>query len=74
MMNPRISLDPAICHGKPTIKGTRVLVQNILGALASGESMDDVFIDYPNITKEDIYAALDYAGTLASFNTFEYSA
>jgi len=41
-------------------KGTRVLVSDILGALASGETIEEVLEDYPNITREDIYAALDF--------------
>lgn len=59
-MHDRISINENVCHGKPVIKGTRVLVGNILGALASGYNIDDVLNDYPNITKEDIEAAIDY--------------
>lgn len=57
-MNPRIITDPNVCHGKPVIKGTRVLVSNILGALASGETIDEVLKDYPNISIKDINAVL----------------
>ncbi len=59
-MNQRIIIDPNICHGKPVVKGTRVLVSNILGALASGESFRDIIEEYPNITHEDILAALAF--------------
>ena len=59
-MNPRISLDPRICHGKPTIRGTRVLVSTLLGALAGGDSMEQIQQDY-QIAKEDIVAALEFA-------------
>ena len=55
-MNSRISINPNICHGKPVITGTRVLVSNILGALAAGETQDEIIEDYPNITEEDILA------------------
>ena len=48
-MHARIEINPSICHGKPVIKGTRVLVANILGALAGGDSIEDVLEDYPNI-------------------------
>ena len=71
---PRIVLDPNICHGKPTVRGTRVLVQNILGALAGGDSIEDVLDDYPNITRSDVLAALEYGSDLASFTTLEYPA
>ncbi len=57
-MNPRIITDPNVCHGKPVIKGTRVLVSNILSALASGETIDEVLKDYPNISIKDINAVL----------------
>ena len=57
-MKDRIEINPKICHGKPTIKGTRVIVSNILGALASGDSVEEILNDYPNITQEDIFAAL----------------
>ena len=68
-MNGRITIDPQVCHGKPVIKGTRVLVSNILSSLASGESFDDLLEDYPNITREDILAALEFAGELAQFES-----
>ncbi len=59
-MNYRISISPNICHGKPVIKGTRVLVSNILGALSTGETIEQIIEDYPNITRDDIYAALEF--------------
>ncbi|HRU05503.1 MAG TPA: DUF433 domain-containing protein [Candidatus Brocadiia bacterium] len=57
-MEDRISLNPNVCHGKPVIRGTRVLVASVVGALAGGDSVDDVLQDYPNITGEDARAAL----------------
>ena len=71
-MNDRITIDPNICHGKPTIKGTRVLVANVLGALASGESMQEILEDYPNITEEDIKAALAFSSELSNFESQSY--
>ena len=56
-MTERISMSPDVCHGKPVIRGTRVLVGNILGALAGGETMAQVQEDYPGITRDDIAAA-----------------
>ena len=49
-----ISTDPRICHGKPCIKGTRILVSVILGALAGGASFDEIIEEYPPVTEEDI--------------------
>ena len=59
-MNYRISISPNICHGKPVIKGTRVLVSNIFGDLSTGETIEQIIEDYPNITRDDIYAALEF--------------
>jgi len=61
----RITSDPAICSGKPCIKGTRIPVHIILGLLAAGESFEDIKKAYPNITDEDIRACLNYASILA---------
>ena len=71
-MNPRISIDPTICHGKPVIKGTRVLVANILASLAAGESTEAILNSYPSITELDIRSALDFAGKLSQFESLPY--
>lgn len=60
-MNDRIEVNPEICHGKPVIRGTRIMVRNILGAFAAGESMSDILKSYPELTTDDIAAALAYA-------------
>ena len=60
-MNNRITINPEVCHGKPVIRGTRVLVSTILGALSGGDSLETLLEDYPNITGEDVQAALEYA-------------
>jgi DNA ligase (NAD+) len=56
----RIAVDPGICGGKPTIRGTRIMVRNILGMIAGGYSRDRILQEYPELTEEDISAALDY--------------
>jgi uncharacterized protein (DUF433 family) len=66
-MTDRISVSPEICHGKPVVKGTRVLVANILGSLGAGESIEEVLEDYPGLTREDVLAALQFAGELSRF-------
>jgi len=71
-MYDRISINPNTCHGKPVIKGTRVLVSNILSSLASGESYEEIIKDYPNISKEDILAALSFSSNLSSFESYPY--
>ena len=70
-MNERININPLICSGKPIINGTRVLVSNILADLAIGKSFEDVIENYPNITKDDISAALSFGSELAQFETID---
>ena len=62
-MNNRITIDPAICHGKPVIRGTRTLVSVVVGSLAGGMSFEEVQREY-ELTIEDIRAALKFAGEL----------
>lgn len=57
----RIVVDPDICSGKPTIRGTRIMVRNILGMIAGGYGRDRILEEYPELTEDDISAALDYA-------------
>ena len=61
----RIEVNPMICHGKPCIKGTRVLVSVILDNLAAGESSGAILRSYPSLQATDIPAALSYAAELA---------
>jgi uncharacterized protein (DUF433 family) len=62
-MNARIVIDPAICHGKPVIRGTRMPVSLVLGSLAGGMSYADLRREY-DLTDEDIRAAMAYAAEL----------
>lgn len=71
-MNERINIDARVCHGKPVIRGTRVLISTILGALAGGDSIAQVLEDYTNITEEDVRAALEFAGQLSRFEETPY--
>jgi uncharacterized protein (DUF433 family) len=61
----RISADPNICHGKPCVKGTRIMVAVILDNLAEGVSPEQIVAEYPPLTLEDVRAAIAYAATLA---------
>jgi uncharacterized protein (DUF433 family) len=73
-MNARIEINPRICHGKPVIRGTRVLVSTLLGALSGGDSIETVLQDYPAVTAEDIAAALEFAGRLSDYQVSDYEA
>jgi uncharacterized protein (DUF433 family) len=67
-MNPllqRISIDPAICGGKPCIKGTRIWVSLILDFLAEGMSESELLVEYPQLVHEDVLAAIAYGAEAA---------
>lgn len=67
-MNPllhHISIDPNVCFGKPCIRGTRIWVSLVLDLLASGMSIEDVLAEYPQLTEEDIRAAIAYGAEMS---------
>jgi uncharacterized protein (DUF433 family) len=57
----RITIDPAVCGGRPCIRGMRIRVTDVLDLLAAGQSEDEILADYPDLEREDIRAALQYA-------------
>lgn len=61
----RISIDPNVCFGKPRIKGTRIWVSLILDYLASGMSEQEIMAEYPQLSHEDILAAIAYGAEAA---------
>lgn len=62
----RITMDPEICHGKPCIRGMRWPVEVILDLLGSEMTIPEILEDHPELEKEDILAALNYARLLVS--------
>jgi uncharacterized protein (DUF433 family) len=65
----RIVLDPAVSHGKPVIRGTRVPVTVVVGSLAGGMTFEEVQREY-DVTADDIRAALRFVGELAEQESF----
>ena len=63
-INKYIVADSEICHGKPTFKGTRVMVWQVLEMLEDGASFEEIFEAFPSLTKEHVRAALQYAADL----------
>ncbi|MBS0266611.1 MAG: DUF433 domain-containing protein [Planctomycetes bacterium] len=61
----RISVNPQVCHGRPCIAGTRIMVSVILDCLQAGESDAEIRRQYPTLETEDIRAAMGYAAWLA---------
>ena len=60
----RISVSSEVCHGKPCIRGTRIMVSVVLDNLAEGLTPEDIVKEYPPVTLEDIRAAISYAANL----------
>ncbi len=57
----RITTNPARCGGRPTIRGTRLTVTNILDFLGAGDSVDDMLDEYPQLEREDVLACIRFA-------------
>jgi uncharacterized protein (DUF433 family) len=67
----RITIDPEICHGKPTIRGLRYPVETILELLSSGMTHEEVLSDYEDLEEDDILAALEYAARMMQVRRVE---
>ncbi len=61
----RISIDPAVCFGKPCIRGHRIWVSLILDFLASGDSVAEILASYPQLEAVDIQACIAYGAEMA---------
>ncbi|HEV7925059.1 MAG TPA: DUF433 domain-containing protein [Verrucomicrobiae bacterium] len=70
-LSDRIVFDPAVCHGKPVVRGTRVLVANVVGSVAAREATPEILQDYPSLTEADIQACLEFAGRLTAMESME---
>ena len=57
----RVTVNPQQCGGRPCIRGMRIRVSDVLDLLAAGVSVEDILQDYPDLERDDIYAALLYA-------------
>lgn len=66
----RITIDPAICHGQPTVRGLRYPVQNVLELLASGMTEAEILADYEDLEPDDLRACQAYAAELLKAKTF----
>lgn len=65
----RITIDPEICHGKPTIRGLRYPVDSMLELLSSGMTIEELLTDYPDLEREDFLACMEYAAKLTHINS-----
>ena len=65
----RITINPHVCHGKPTIRNLRYPVETILELLSAGMTTEEILQDYPDLQREDILACLAYAANLSKVKT-----
>ncbi len=63
-LNERITIDNAVCNGKPTIRGKRITVQTILEFLSAGDTIEEILVQYPSLEEKDIFACLSFAASL----------
>lgn len=70
----RITIDPNVCHGRPTVRGLRYTVEMLLELLSSGMTSDEILSDYEEFEREDIMALLAYAAKLARVKRIEPAA
>lgn len=67
----RITMDPAICHGQPVVRGLRYPVQMLLDLLGAGMSIEEILADYEDLQREDLLAVLAYAARLSRIKRME---
>lgn len=67
----RITLEPGLCHGKPTLRGMRYAVEDVLTWLSAGMTHEQILQDYPDLESEDILASLAYAARLSQIKRID---
>ena len=73
-LTDRITIDPNICHGKPTIRGLRYPVETLLELLSSGMTTEEILADYEDLERDDILAALAYAAKITHLKRIDLAA
>jgi uncharacterized protein (DUF433 family) len=61
----RITSDPSVCHGQPTVRGLRYPVETLLELLSAGMTIEEVLADYPDLERDDLLAALEFGALVA---------
>jgi uncharacterized protein (DUF433 family) len=69
----RITINPDICHGKPTIRNKRYTVELILDLLSAGMTNEEILQDYPALEIDDIRAAIAFAAQITKVKTFSHT-
>jgi uncharacterized protein (DUF433 family) len=69
----RITVDSSICHGKPTVRGLRYPVEGLLELLASGTTIETIIEDHPDLERDDVLAALEFAALVSGRRRVPFS-
>ncbi len=72
-MESHIVIDPAVCNGRPVVRGTRITVQTVMEFLAAGDSVDDILESYPALNRDQVLACMEWASRLM-VNHFQIAA
>ena len=67
----RITINPLVCHGKPTIRNKRYTVESILEYLSAGDSMEDLLAEFTDLEREDLLACLQYATKAVKVKSYQ---
>ena len=70
----RISINPEVAHGKPTIRNTRYMVESILEYLSGGDTIEDILSEFNDLQREDILACIAYATASVKFQDIKIAA
>jgi uncharacterized protein (DUF433 family) len=70
----RITVNPAICHGKPIIRNTRYMVESILEYLSAGDSIEELLKEFQDLEREDILACIAYATEVIKYRNIKFIA
>lgn len=66
----RITINPLVCHGKPTIRNKRYMVESMLEYLSAGDSIDELLTEFPDLEREDLLACLQFATKALKTKTY----
>lgn len=65
-MDSRIEINAEICNGRPIVAGTRITVETVLSYLSAGDTVDDIMVAHPVLSRDDILSCIDYARRLSA--------
>lgn len=65
-LSQRIEINPEVCNGRPVVLSTRITVDTVLSYLGAGDTIDDILDAHPRLSREDVFACIEYARRLSA--------